>query len=166
MTLAEKRVEITIASSLDLIDIVTLTADHLSRLSGFDDEEQYRINLAVRESVANAIEHGNKYNLEKNVELLFSLTEAALSIAVRDYGSGFDPASLPDPLDPENLLNPAGRGILYMRSFMDEVDLMRHPGGGMKITMTKQRKPARAKIDAEQSTTDKEAVTNQATEAS
>lgn len=140
MTLAEKVVEITIASSLDLIDIATLTADHMSKLCGFDDEEQYRINLAVRESIANAIEHGNKYNLEKNVELSFRLTEATLSIAVRDYGAGFDPAELPDPLDPENLLNPAGRGILYMRSFMDEVELIRHTGGGMQITMVKNRK--------------------------
>lgn len=141
MTLAEKVVEITIASSLDLIDIATLTADHMSKLCGFDEEEQYRINLAVRESIANAIEHGNKYNLEKNVELRFILTDALLSIAVRDFGAGFDPASLPDPLDPENLLNPAGRGILYMRSFMDEVGLVRHAEGGMQITMVKNRKP-------------------------
>ena len=141
MTLAEKVVEITIASSLDLIDIATLTADHMSRLCGFDEEEQYRINLAVRESIANAIEHGNKYNLEKNVELRFILTDVWLSIAVRDHGAGFDPASLPDPLDPENLLNPAGRGILYMRSFMDEVGLVRHDEGGMQITMVKNRKP-------------------------
>ncbi len=141
MTLAEKMVEITIASSLDLIDIATLAADHMSKLCGFDEEEQYRINLAVRESIANAIEHGNKYNLEKNVELRFILTDALLSIAVRDHGTGFDPASLPDPLDPENLLNPAGRGILYMRSFMDEVELVRHAEGGMQITMVKNRKP-------------------------
>ncbi len=141
MTLAEKVVEITIASSLDLIDIATLTADHMSRLCGFDEEEQYRINLAVRESIANAIEHGNKYNLEKNVELRFILTDALLSIAVRDHGAGFDPASLPDPLDPENLLNPAGRGILYMRSFMDDVGLVRHAEGGMQITMVKNRRP-------------------------
>jgi serine/threonine-protein kinase RsbW len=141
MTLAEKVVEITIASSLDLIDISTLTADHLSKLCGFDEEEQYRVNLAVRESVANAIEHGNKYNLEKLVELRFCLTTETLTISIRDHGAGFDPASLPDPLDPENLLNPAGRGILYMRSFMDQVELTRHPEGGMQITMVKNRKP-------------------------
>jgi serine/threonine-protein kinase RsbW len=141
MTLAEKVVEITIASSLELIDIATLTADHLAKLCGFDEEEQYRINLAVRESVANAIEHGNKYNLEKNVELRFCLTSETLSLSVRDHGAGFDPASLPDPLDPVNLLNPAGRGILYMRSFMDRVELICHPEGGMQITMVKNRKP-------------------------
>jgi serine/threonine-protein kinase RsbW len=141
MTLAEKVVEITIASSLDLIDIVTLTADYMSKLCGFDEEEQYRINLAVRESVANAIEHGNKYSLEKNVELRFCLTPETLSLSVRDHGTGFDPGDLPDPLDPDNLLNPAGRGILYMRSFMDQVELTRHPEGGMQILMVKQRKP-------------------------
>lgn len=140
MMQAEKVVEITIASSLELIDIITLTADHFAKLSGFDEEELYRINLAVRESVANAIEHGNKYNAEKNVEARFGLTELRLSVSIRDHGAGFDPETLPDPLDPENLLNPAGRGILYMRSFMDQVDLVRHPEGGMQITMVKNRK--------------------------
>jgi serine/threonine-protein kinase RsbW len=139
MKQAEKVVEISIASALDLIDIITLTADHFAKLSGFDEEEQYRINLAVRESVANAIEHGNKYHGEKTVETLFRLTATTLTVTIRDHGAGFDPASLPDPLDPENLLNPAGRGILYMRSFMDQVDLMRHPEGGMQITMSKNR---------------------------
>ncbi len=143
MMQAEKVVAITIASTLELIDIITLTADHFAKLSGFDEEELYRINLAVRESVANAIEHGNKYNAEKNVEVRFRLTDALLSVSIRDHGAGFDPAALPDPLDPENLLNPAGRGILYMRSFMDEVDLIRHPEGGMQITMVKNR-PASA----------------------
>lgn len=143
MMQAEKVVEITIASTLELIDIITLTADHFAKLSGFDEEELYRINLAVRESVANAIEHGNKYNAEKNVEARFRLTDVSLSVSIRDHGAGFDPATLPDPLDPENLLNPAGRGILYMRSFMDQVDLVRHPQGGMQITMVKNR-PAQA----------------------
>ena len=139
MMQAEKVVAITIASTLELIDIITLTADHFAKLSGFDEEELYRINLAVRESVANAIEHGNKYHTEKNVEARFCLTDVLLSVSIRDHGAGFDPASLPDPLDPENLLSPAGRGILYMRSFMDEVDLIRHPEGGMQITMVKNR---------------------------
>lgn len=139
MILGEKMVGIQIGSNLELIDVVTLTADHLAKLSGFDEEEQYRINLSVRESIANAIEHGNKYDPHKNVEVHFKLTNESLSISIRDHGAGFDPEALPDPLDPVNLLNPAGRGILYMRSFMDEVDLHRHPGGGMQITLVKRR---------------------------
>lgn len=139
MSQSEKVVEITIASKLDLIEIVTLAADHLSKLAGFDDEVQYRVNLSVRESVANAIEHGNKFDDQKNVEIRFTLSAVKLHISIRDFGAGFDPESLPDPLDPENLLSPAGRGILYMRSFMDEVEINRHPAGGMQTTLSKHR---------------------------
>lgn len=141
MTQAEKVVEINIASKLDLIEVVTLAADHLAKLAGFDDEQQYRINLSVRESLANAIEHGNKFADDKIVAIRFSLTVEKLHITIRDHGAGFDPASLPDPLDPENLLSPAGRGILYMRAFMDDVELIRHPEGGMQITLIKQCQP-------------------------
>jgi serine/threonine-protein kinase RsbW len=62
-------------------------------------------------------------------------------VTVRDHGEGFDPATLPDPLDPNNLLNPAGRGILYMRTFMDSVDYELHPEGGMIVSMSKRRPP-------------------------
>ncbi len=141
MTQSEKVVEINIASKLDLIEVVTLAADHLAKIAGFDDEQQYRINLSVRESIANAIEHGNKFADDKIVAIRFSLTAEQLHITIRDHGAGFDPASLPDPLDPENLLSPAGRGILYMRAFMDDVDLIRHPEGGMQITLVKQCQP-------------------------
>jgi serine/threonine-protein kinase RsbW len=108
---------------------------------GFDDEASYWINMAVRESVANAIEHGNKYDPQKSVDIRFTVGVDALRVTVRDYGEGFDPHSLPDPLDPNNLLNPAGRGVLYMRTFMDSVDYTRHPESGMVVTMTKRRMP-------------------------
>lgn len=142
MTQAEKVVEINIASKLDLIEVITMAADHLSKLAGFDDEQQYRVNLSVRECLANAIEHGNKFADDKIVAVRFALTIEKLHITIRDQGAGFDPASLPDPLDPQNLLSPAGRGILYMRSFMDEVELIQHPAGGMQITLVKQCQPA------------------------
>jgi len=141
MMLAENVIELTIASKLEFIDVVTTVADNLTNLTGFDEETRYWINMAVRESVANAIEHGNKYDAQKTVEVRFTIGVDALRIAVRDHGAGFDPETLPDPLDPQNLLNPAGRGILYMRTFMDQVEYTRHPEGGMEIAMTKRRQP-------------------------
>ena len=141
MTYAEQVVRLTIDSQLPLIDLATNLADQLTNLAGFDEDCVYWINMAVRESVANAVEHGNKYDSNKQVEITFVLAHELLTIAVRDHGEGFDPASLPDPLDPLNLLNPAGRGILYMRTFMDEVTYLRHPEGGMLVTMAKRRQP-------------------------
>jgi serine/threonine-protein kinase RsbW len=141
MMLAENVVELTIASQLEFIDLVTTLTDNVTQMIGFDDETSYWINMAVRESVANAIEHGNKYDPQKSVDIRFTIGVDALRVSVRDYGEGFDPTTLPDPLDPHNLLNPAGRGILYMRTFMDRVDYERHPDSGMVVVMSKRRMP-------------------------
>ncbi|MBL8169108.1 MAG: ATP-binding protein [Acidobacteria bacterium] len=144
MMLAENVVELTIASQLEFIDLVTTLTDNLTHMVGFDEESAYWINMAVRESVANAVEHGNKYDPQKSVDIRFTIGVDALRVTVRDYGEGFDPSTLPDPLDPNNLLNPAGRGILYMRTFMDSVEYERHPDGGMIVSMSKRRLPKAA----------------------
>ena len=91
--------------------------------------------------VANAVEHGNKYDPQKSVDIRFTIGVDALRVTIRDYGEGFDPQALPDPLDPNNLLNPAGRGILYMRTFMDSIEYARHSEGGMVVSMSKRRAP-------------------------
>jgi serine/threonine-protein kinase RsbW len=141
MMLAENVVELTIASQLEYIDLVTTLTDNVTGMIGFDEETAYWINMAVRESVANAVEHGNKYDPQKSVDVRFTIGVDALRVTIRDYGEGFDPSTLPDPLDPNNLLNPAGRGILYMRTFMDSVEYVHHPEGGMVVTMSKRRAP-------------------------
>jgi serine/threonine-protein kinase RsbW len=141
MMLAENVVELTIASQLEFIDLVTTLTDNVTQMVGFDEEAAYWVNMAVRESVANAVEHGNKYDPNKTVDIRFTIGVDALRVTVRDHGEGFDPGTLPDPLDPNNLLNPAGRGILYMRTFMDSVEYERHPEGGMVATMVKRRAP-------------------------
>ncbi|MCX6553182.1 MAG: ATP-binding protein, partial [Acidobacteria bacterium] len=64
-----------------------------------------------------------------------------LTISVRDQGEGFDPDALPDPLAPENLLKSSGRGIFFMRSFMDDVRLSRVPDGGMEVCLVKRVSP-------------------------
>ncbi|HYP53179.1 MAG TPA: ATP-binding protein, partial [Pyrinomonadaceae bacterium] len=95
--------------------------------------------MAVREAVTNAVLHGNQLDEAKSVELGFAHTGAALVITVRDRGTGFDPASVPDPTAEQNLLKASGRGILFMRNFMDEVSWARHPEGGTLVRMTKRK---------------------------
>jgi serine/threonine-protein kinase RsbW len=127
---------------------------------GFDEESAYWINMAVRESVANAVEHGNRYDQQKSVDIRYTIGVDALRVTVRDYGEGFDPATLPDPLDPNNLLNPAGRGILYMRTFMDSVKYDRHPEGGMIVSMSKRRAPKQPLHDVSEGEQKRDAVGN------
>jgi len=93
--------------------------------------------MAVRESVTNAMVHGNQEDESKSVEVVFNCHDNELEIEVRDQGEGFDPANVPDPTNAENLLKTSGRGIFLMRTFMDEIEWRNRPEGGTAVRMTK-----------------------------
>ena len=128
-------------STFEMLDMVQIVSDQLGRQLHFDDDAMTWMEVAVRESVINAIKHGNKQDGSKFVTVEFTAQPAVdpteLVIAIRDQGDGFDPEALPDPLAPENLLKSSGRGIFFMRSFMDDVTLSRVPEGGMEVRMVK-----------------------------
>lgn len=79
------------------------------------------IRLAITEAVLNAMEHGNKWNREKEVIVEVEITHSKIEIKVKDEGEGFDHNSIADPTLPENLLKTRGRGIFLIKSIMDEV---------------------------------------------
>lgn len=114
-----------------------MTAEEFARENGLDDAHLSAIDLAIRESVANAVKHGNKFDETKDVEIRLESTTDEFGITVRDYGNGFEVEEIPDPTDPANLLKVTGRGILFMRSFMDEVEWFKPDGGGMAVKMSK-----------------------------
>ncbi len=95
--------------------------------------------MAVREAVTNAVLHGNRQDETKVVDVSFAILPGAIEIRVRDRGEGFDPESVPDPTDSQNVMKTSGRGIFFMRNFMDEVTWSRHPEGGTVVRMTKKR---------------------------
>jgi YesN/AraC family two-component response regulator len=57
----------------------------------------------------------------KNVTVFFQQTPKLMRFTIGDQGAGFDPADLPDPSNPESWLKLSGRGILFIRSYMDKV---------------------------------------------
>ena len=72
--------------------------------------------MAVREAAVNAIIHGNAYDRSKHITASFETNSDALIIRIADQGPGLDPATLPDPLAPENILRGSGRGIFLIRN--------------------------------------------------
>lgn len=103
-----------------------------------DEENLYWAAMALREALANAIKHGNKLNPEKRVFVAIRLEEGdELRMVVEDEGEGFDPSQLADPRSPENLLKESGRGVFYIRHFMDEVTFGRSASGGSKVELVK-----------------------------
>jgi serine/threonine-protein kinase RsbW len=132
-----ERIEITISSRFENIELVQVIAEHLCETAGLDDDGSHWIGMAVREAVANAIKHGNKLDVKKRVYATFDLRDATLAICIADEGGGFDPTKVSDPLNPQNLMKTSGRGIFYMRTFMDHVEYSFAPNGGTQLTMMK-----------------------------
>ena len=134
-------VRLQIHSNFDMVDFVQVVSDRVGQLAGMDDDTVHWIGVAVRESVINAIKHGNREEADKLVTIEFTFVPAAdpreLVVRVLDEGEGFDPQDVADPLAPENILKSSGRGIFFMRSFMDDVVLRRAAEGGMEVRMVK-----------------------------
>ena len=137
--MTEETTELTFPSRIDSIAEAAAAAAEVARRAGFTEDALFGIDMAVRESVTNAVLHGNREDESKPVEIGFHNSAAGLRITVRDRGQGFDPAGVADPTDPQNLLKASGRGILFMRTFMDDVRWERHPQGGMIVEMLKKK---------------------------
>lgn len=132
-----RTVRLDIASRIEMLDTVQAVLSQLAVVSGFGDDASHYMSVAIRESVVNAIKHGNKLDENKRVIVEFILHPAGIEIRVLDEGRGFDPSSVADPVAEENLLKAYGRGIFFMKSFMDEVAYTFPDGGGTKVTMVK-----------------------------
>ena len=139
--------------------LISYLQESLAQIGVLDPAQQMRIGLAVEEALSNAILHGNlelssqlkdvdeqafqallakrrqspPYALRK-VSLEVTLTTEEARFVITDEGPGFDPQSLPDPLAPANLEKCSGRGILLMRTFMDDV---RYNHKGNQVTLVK-----------------------------
>ena len=135
----EEKVEINIPSRLESIDKAVVETINFASRAGFSEEAIYAIDMAARESVANAVKHGNKLDETKLVEITLRNTDDGLEIIIRDFGEGFEVEDVPDPTNSENLMKTDGRGILFMKTFMDEVEWSNHAEGGMVVKMLKKR---------------------------
>ena len=138
-------VHLEIHSTLEALDLVQAVTEHIARRLGFDEESLHWTTMAVRESVVNAITHGNASDPAKIVFIDYTVTPefepADFIVSVRDQGRGFDPETVKDPLTPENVLSTSGRGVFLIRQFMDDVSMQRAPQGGMEVRMTKHIRP-------------------------
>ena len=134
-------VRLQIHSNFELLDFVQVVSDRMGQLAGLDEDAIHWIGVAVRESVINAIKHGNREDYGKMVTVEFAMAPSndpsELVVRVLDQGEGFDPEDIADPLAPENILKSSGRGIFFMRNFMDDVTLKRAAVGGMEVRMVK-----------------------------
>ena len=132
-----EQTELKLPSRLEAVgEGANAVAEFLSRV-GVGEEAAFGIDMAVREGIANAVIHGNKLDEEKLVTITVTKSGDTLELIVRDQGQGFDPDMVSDPTAAENILKTSGRGIFFMRNFMDEVSWSVLPEGGTALRMVK-----------------------------
>jgi serine/threonine-protein kinase RsbW len=124
-------------STLDSVDSAEELALGIAERAGLAEEDLQKIGMAVRESVVNAVVHGNRYNSHKKIRVTVSQGEGRLTVKIADEGEGFDYENVPNPLAPENLLRNSGRGIFLIRAFMDEFQIRRLTPLGTEVTLIK-----------------------------
>ena len=134
----ERELESTLESVDGAEQIVLKEAEAL----GFDEDDLYRIGIAIRECMVNAVVHGNRYNSRKKVHLKVARTSNSIAVEIADEGDGFDPNAVPDPLAGENLLRGSGRGVMLMQSFMDEFQISPRQPRGTAVKMVKYKAKA------------------------
>jgi serine/threonine-protein kinase RsbW len=146
MPCGHQDVHLEIHSTIDALDLVQSVTEQIARELGFDEESIHWTTMAVRESVVNAITHGNASDPAKIVFIDYTASSdsspAAFVVRVRDQGAGFDPDAIKDPLTAENMLSTSGRGVFLIRQFMDDVQIRRAPEGGMEVRMSKHLRPS------------------------
>ncbi|MFL6231218.1 MAG: ATP-binding protein [Pyrinomonadaceae bacterium] len=135
--MTEEKTQLSLPSRIDSIAEAAAAAADVAKRVGLGEEAAFGLDMAVREAVTNAVLHGNRQDEAKRVELSFTEVGGELVVTVRDEGTGFDPAQVADPTAAENLLKTSGRGILFMRTFMDTVEWEPGTGGGTVVRMTK-----------------------------
>lgn len=144
------RASLVLGSRFCNIEVAERTFLDLCAQACCDEEEAYWVVTALREALANAVRHGNRLQVERKVRVDYVLDRGNVTIQVEDEGEGFDPSSIPDPTEADNLLRPTGRGIFYMRQFMNQVEFGRTPAGGTSVRMVKKLRPtARSARDEE-----------------
>jgi serine/threonine-protein kinase RsbW len=115
-----------------LLDVVVAAMEGL----GFPKRDLFGVRLALEEALVNAIKHGNRGDPAKVAQLRYHVRPEFVLLEVEDEGAGFDPSLVPDPLAPENLERPSGRGLFLIRQYMT---WMEHNERGNCITMCKHR---------------------------
>lgn len=134
-----KNKKLVLASKPEAVEEIEKLAADAATLAGFNQEEQDSLAIAVTEMANNAVIHGNKRDLNKKVHVTVEVVDTEVRMTIRDEGKGFNPDTLSNPLDPENLLRESGRGVFIVRSLMDELSYdFSH--GGTQVTIIKRKK--------------------------
>ena len=116
---------ITFPSVIENIHLVERLIDEIVAQYHVKEDHYGELLIAMTEAVNNAIVHGNRLDVSKQVSVHFDVVDdTVIRFTIEDEGPGFDYNTLPDPTAPENLLKDSGRGVFLMKNLADEVEFL------------------------------------------
>jgi len=124
-------------STLDSVDVAEEKVNHIAVHMGFPEEDVFRLGMAVREAMVNAVVHGNRYSANKKVHFKVSRHPRQIEVRITDEGAGFTPEEHPDPLSEDNILRQSGRGVMLIRAFVDEFVVQPARPAGTEVILRK-----------------------------
>lgn len=145
-----RKLRLNLESTVDSVEAAELIVQRMAELNGFDEDQVDQIGMGIRETMTNAVSHGNGFSPDKTVSFDASIDEDAFRVTVIDQGPGFDPHAVRDPLAEENLLRASGRGLLMMRAFFDEVEVGAGDASGTRVSLVKYRAQGAARTPEEE----------------
>ena len=113
--------KISVPSDPEYLNDVDVFIEGLLRGYGTDESTIADIAISVSELVNNAMRHGNKSDVDENVIVTINKKSGTVEIKIEDKGNGFNPDTIDNPLEDENLLKEVGRGIFIVKSLMDSI---------------------------------------------
>jgi anti-sigma regulatory factor (Ser/Thr protein kinase) len=129
------QLNMTIPADPVAISTVSEGLERLLHEKGWSEQDVIRVDLAVREALANAIRHGCSGDRSKQVQCVVTFeSPQEVVIVIRDPGPGFDANTVPDPMAGENMFKSSGRGVYLINQLMDEVGFR---DGGREVHMRK-----------------------------
>ncbi len=129
-----ENIEFELPSAMSLMHIVLEYLIKRVEKLGVIESEQSNLFVALDEAFVNAVKHGNKFDVSKQVRVTAEVSRKEARFTIEDEGDGFDVNNIPDPRDPDNLFKTSGRGVLFIYNIMDEV---RYNERGNRLTMVK-----------------------------
>ncbi len=122
IVMAEEEKKIRLTSQSDSIAFIEKLVNTICETYHISEDHYGNILVAITEAVNNAIQHGNKANPNKNIDISYLSNKDHLRFSVKDEGEGFNFSTLPDPTNPENIEKPNGRGVFLMKHLADKVE--------------------------------------------
>jgi serine/threonine-protein kinase RsbW len=125
--------ELLVKSNIESLREVEKFIDQVAYEQHLDNVVYGNILIATLEAANNAIIHGNKLDVKKEVFICLEIEEKLVKLEVKDEGTGFDFMNIPDPTAPENIENISGRGVFLMSKLSDSIAFSKN-GATVELT--------------------------------